>query len=47
VANAAAALWVAGRTTNVSAAAALARDTIDSGAARHLLARLVAKTNQT
>jgi anthranilate phosphoribosyltransferase len=46
VANAAAALWVADRAPTAGAAAALARETIDSGAARELLARLVAKTNQ-
>lgn len=46
VANAAAALWVADRAPTAGDAAALARETIDSGAARELLARLVAKTNQ-
>lgn len=45
VANAAAAIWIAGRTTTVLAAAALAREAIDTGAARELLAKLVARTN--
>jgi anthranilate phosphoribosyltransferase len=45
MANAAAAIWTAGRTDDTQAAGALAREAIDSGAARDLLARLVAKTN--
>jgi anthranilate phosphoribosyltransferase len=45
VANAAAALWTAGRAESTLAAADAARAAIDSGAARDLLARLVKKTN--
>ncbi|MGC3966814.1 MAG: anthranilate phosphoribosyltransferase [Pirellulales bacterium] len=45
VANAAAALWTAGRATTTQECAALAREAIDSGAARELLAKLVAMTN--
>jgi len=45
VANAAAALWIADRAPTVAEAADLARAAIDTGAARDLLARLVAKTN--
>lgn len=45
VANAAAALWVAGRAPTVTAGAALAREAIDSGAARDLLNKLITKTN--
>jgi anthranilate phosphoribosyltransferase len=44
-ANAAAAIWTAGRAKDTHAAAALAREALDSGAARDLLARLVARTN--
>lgn len=45
VANASAALWVAGRAPTVTIAAAKARETIDSGAARDLLARLITRSN--
>lgn len=45
VVNAAAALWTAGRAPDTLAAAALAREAIDSGAAEQLLAKLVAVTN--
>lgn len=45
VANAAAALWTAGRADSTLAAAAAARNAIDTGAARELLSRLVEKTN--
>lgn len=47
VVNAAAALWAAGKAPDTLAAAKLAREAIDSGAARELLARLVAVTNAT
>jgi len=46
VVNAAAALWTAGRAATTLSAAALAREAIDSGAARELLARLVEITNK-
>jgi anthranilate phosphoribosyltransferase len=45
VVNAAAALWTAGKTDDTHAAAQLAREAIDSGAARELLVKLVAMTN--
>ena len=45
IANAAAAVWTAGRAETPLAAATLVRNAIDSGAARELLAKLVAKTN--
>jgi anthranilate phosphoribosyltransferase len=44
VINAAAALWTAGHETSTMAAADRARGAIDSGAARELLAKLIAKT---
>jgi anthranilate phosphoribosyltransferase len=47
VANAAAALWVAGRVSTVAAGAAQAREAIDAGAARELLDKLIQKTNAT
>jgi anthranilate phosphoribosyltransferase len=47
VANAAAAIWVAGRADATRAAADQARAAIDSGAARDLLERLIAMSNQT
>ncbi|MBI2827333.1 MAG: anthranilate phosphoribosyltransferase [Planctomycetia bacterium] len=47
VANAAAALWTAGKTATPQAAARLAAEAIDSRAARELLAALVRKTNAT
>ncbi|HVC97745.1 MAG TPA: anthranilate phosphoribosyltransferase [Pirellulales bacterium] len=43
--NAAAALWIAGRAERPAAAADLAAQAIDSGAARDLLARLVERSN--
>jgi len=46
VANAAAVLWIADRGATVADTAALAREAIDSGAARDLLARLVALSNK-
>jgi anthranilate phosphoribosyltransferase len=46
VANAAAALFVGGRAADLNAAARLAEQSIDSGAAQHKLASLVAATNQ-
>jgi anthranilate phosphoribosyltransferase len=45
VVNAAAALWTAGKTEDTHAAAKLASEAIDSGAARDLLAKLVTMTN--
>jgi anthranilate phosphoribosyltransferase len=45
VANAAAAVWTADAAETTLAAAKLAQDAIDSGAARDLLAQLIAKTN--
>jgi anthranilate phosphoribosyltransferase len=45
VANAAAALWTAGRSPSLRQCASEAAEAIDSGAARNLLARLVEKTN--
>jgi anthranilate phosphoribosyltransferase len=45
VANAAAALWLAGRDASLIACARLAAEAIDSGAARTILARLVEITN--
>ncbi|MGD0516691.1 MAG: anthranilate phosphoribosyltransferase [Thermoguttaceae bacterium] len=44
IANAAAALWTAGRDTSLLKCAQLAAETITSGAARELLARLVEQT---
>jgi anthranilate phosphoribosyltransferase len=44
VLNAAAALWTAGKDTSPAACARLAAETIDSGAARDLLDRLVEVT---
>jgi anthranilate phosphoribosyltransferase len=46
VANAAAALWVAGKADSLSAASHLAQQAIDSGAAKTLLERLIVLTNQ-
>jgi anthranilate phosphoribosyltransferase len=46
VANAAAALWVAGRADSTRAAADRAREALDSGAARDLLERLVVMSNR-
>jgi len=46
VANAAAALWTAGRGPTLAACASLAAAAIDSGAAGDLLARLAERTNQ-
>jgi anthranilate phosphoribosyltransferase len=46
VANAAAALWTAGRAVSPKQCAKEAGEAIDSGAARHLLARLVERTNR-
>jgi anthranilate phosphoribosyltransferase len=46
VANAAAALWAAGRHDAVKAAAEAAQEAIDSGAAANLLQRLVKETNR-
>jgi anthranilate phosphoribosyltransferase len=46
VANAAAAVWVAGKTASLKEAAGLAQRAIDSGAAKTLLARLVELTNK-
>jgi len=46
VANAAAALWAAGRAATVLQAARKAEETIDSGAAAELLARLAERSNQ-
>jgi anthranilate phosphoribosyltransferase len=45
VANAAAALWTAGRSDSLITCAGLAVDALDSGAASELLARLVERTN--
>jgi anthranilate phosphoribosyltransferase len=45
VANAAAALWTAGRDDSLLACAGKAAEAIDSGAARELLARLAERTN--
>jgi anthranilate phosphoribosyltransferase len=45
VANAAAALWVAGKADLLGSAASLAQQAIDSGVARSLLAKLVETTN--
>lgn len=47
VANAAAAVWTADAAETTLAAAKLVQEAIDSGAARDLLAKLVAKTNLT
>lgn len=44
VANAAAALWTAGRDTSLRHCSRLAQESIDSGAAREVLAKLVEKT---
>ena len=44
VANAAAALWTAGRGDSLAACAELAAEAIDSGAARDLLKRLAERT---
>jgi anthranilate phosphoribosyltransferase len=46
VANAAAALWTAGRADSLAACARLAEEALDSGAAAALLARLVEYTNR-
>lgn len=46
VANAAAALWVCGKCDSLSVAAQTAAATIDGGAPRELLARLVERTNR-
>jgi anthranilate phosphoribosyltransferase len=46
VANAAAALWVAGKTGSLSTAVQLAQQAVDSGAAKNLLVRLVEMTNE-
>jgi anthranilate phosphoribosyltransferase len=46
VVNAAAALWVAGKTDSLKAAAALAQQAIDTGAAKQLLDRLIESTNE-
>jgi anthranilate phosphoribosyltransferase len=43
--NAGAALWVAGAAADLEAGLALARESVDSGAARERLDRLVAATN--
>ena len=45
LANAAAALWIAGRAADLPAAVQLAAEAIDSGAASELLAKLVERTN--
>ena len=45
VANAAAALWMAGRDDTLIGCARRAAEAIDSGAARGLLARLARRTN--
>jgi anthranilate phosphoribosyltransferase len=45
VLNAAAALWTAGKAATPLAAAQLAGEAIDSGAARTLLGRLIEQTN--
>jgi anthranilate phosphoribosyltransferase len=47
VANAAAALWVAGKASSLSEGATLAHAAIDNGAARGLLQRLIQITNAT
>ena len=47
IANAAAALWTAGRHQSVKEAAVAAQEAIDSGAAKELLRRLVEETNRT
>ena len=44
VANAAAALWTAGKAESVGECARLAAEAIDSSAAKHLLAQLVERT---
>jgi anthranilate phosphoribosyltransferase len=44
VANAAAALWTAGRDTALRQCSRLAQESIDSGAAREVLAKLIEKT---
>ena len=45
VANAAAALWTAGRDSSIGQCTSLAREAIESGAAHDLLAQLVERTN--
>jgi anthranilate phosphoribosyltransferase len=45
IANAAAALWTAGRDSSIGQCANIARETIESGAAHDMLARLVERTN--
>src|SRR5262249_37412343 len=45
VANAAAAIWIAGKATTLRDGAALAHQAIDSGTAKHLLERLIQATN--
>ncbi len=47
VVNAAAALWIAGKTESLNTAAELAQQAIDSGAARELLTQLIKITNET
>ncbi|HEY2826877.1 MAG TPA: anthranilate phosphoribosyltransferase [Pirellulales bacterium] len=47
VANAAAALWVVGKTDSLRAGAGLAQQAIDSGTAKELLKRLIEKTNES
>jgi anthranilate phosphoribosyltransferase len=45
VANAAAAIWIAGKASSLGEGASLAQKAIDSGSAKELLARLVQMTN--
>jgi anthranilate phosphoribosyltransferase len=45
VANAAAAIWIAGKAETLREAAALSQRAIDSGAAKQLLERLIQATN--
>lgn len=45
IANAAAALWTAGRDSSIGQCANIARETIESGAASNILAQLVERTN--
>ena len=47
VMNSAAALWVAGHVSTLSAGTAAAQEAIDSGQARHLLAQLAAMSRRS
>jgi anthranilate phosphoribosyltransferase len=47
VMNSAAAMWVAGQVSTLSAGTAAAREAIDSGQARHLLAQLAAMSRRS